>query len=283
MIESEKEILPYRRNHPGWILTKRILKGILILFVLWILFRIFCSPGAPTTDITYQGKVIDKGTLKPIEGAVVVAVWNKWYMPLVSFEGSETKFKDAKEILTDKNGDWAIVGPKGQNRYVNEKKSWFYGIHYTVGPTFTIYRPGYKKYGSLGCFSAYPCINKEHNLEGIVLYRSGDTWPEVRKFLKKHEGSLPFIPAKDPEKKLRKLDFSFQYPEEVKEVGSMWCSRKGIEPFAVYTIVGLPKARTRKERLDAMPGWNTEELPLASKINSEERERLFGPDRRNKK
>lgn len=74
-------------------------------------------------DITYQGKVIDKETLKPIEGAVVVAVWNKWYMPLVSFEGSETKFKDAKEILTDKNGDWAIVGPKGQNRYVNEKKS----------------------------------------------------------------------------------------------------------------------------------------------------------------
>jgi len=49
-------------------------------------------------------------------------------------------------------------------------------------------------------------------------------------------------------------------------------------------VVGLRKAKTREERLEAMRRMpNDERLPLASKMYREERERLLGPVRMNKK
>ena len=55
------------------------------------------------SDGPYKGKVVDLETGDPIEGVVVAGVW------VLSF--SLTAFCDAKEIVTDKNGEFVL--PKG--------------------------------------------------------------------------------------------------------------------------------------------------------------------------
>lgn len=240
-----------------------------------ILLLLLASQSVCAADRTFQGKVIDADTLKPIEGALVVAIWRK---TRAGIAGSDTRFKDAKETLTDKNGEWTIVGPEGdEDKLIGILQ--VIGVFVTTEPEFVIYKPGYVKYWTVGCFVAYPYVDKEHGLEGIVLRRPGVTKEERKKFYEKYKDFLPFISLKNPEKKLRDLKFSFEYPENVRKVG--W--RREIEIFKVYTVVGLKKAKTREERLDAMRFTAPGKLPLAHKMQWEERERLLGPSRRRQK
>jgi hypothetical protein len=235
-----------------------------------ILFLLLVSQSACATDRTYQGKVIDADTLKPIKGAVVVAIWRK---TRAGIAGSDTRFKDAKETLTDKKGEWAIVGPEGYEAKIIPGLIQLIGVFVTTSPEIIYYKPGYRR-GIRGGFSAYPYIDREHNLEGIVLSRPGETLEEIKEYSKKYSvGTLRFIPVKDPEKKLRDLDFSFQYPENVKTVG--W--KRGMS--ASYLVIGLKKAKTREERLDAMSFTAPGKLPLTHKMQWEERGRLLGQSR----
>ena len=55
----------------------------------------------------YHGKVIDAETLQPIESAVVLGVWYKEY---ATVGGPVGKYYDARETVTDKNGDFTIEG-----------------------------------------------------------------------------------------------------------------------------------------------------------------------------
>jgi len=55
----------------------------------------------------YHGKVIDAETLQPIEGAVVLGVWSKMYG---TAGGPVYKYYDARETLTDENGEFTING-----------------------------------------------------------------------------------------------------------------------------------------------------------------------------
>jgi len=241
---------------------------------IWIIFIfLLVSQSACYADITYQGKVIDGDTLEPIEGALVVATWQKIRTVLIT---RTTEFKDAKETLTDENGEWSITGPEGYEDKIIPGLLSHIGVWATQRPVFLNYKPGYVTYWSSGCFIAYPYIDRKHNLEGIVFIRIGATKEEREKYRKKFGRRSPFIPVKDPEKKLRDLDFPFIYPENVKTVG--WKRMTG-----VYNVVGLRKAETREERLDAMSFlFSGKELPLSSKMEREERERLFGADRKKK-
>ena len=58
-------------------------------------------------DGTYRGRIIDEATGKPIEGVVVLGVWDKEY-PTPA--GAVTRFYDAKETITDKDGEFEING-----------------------------------------------------------------------------------------------------------------------------------------------------------------------------
>ena len=58
-------------------------------------------------DGPYEGRVIDGDTGKPIEGVVVLGVWNR-EEPNVA--GVTTTFYDATEVVTDKNGEFKIQG-----------------------------------------------------------------------------------------------------------------------------------------------------------------------------
>lgn len=243
--------------------------------VVWItFFLLLVSSSSFSADRTFRGKVIDAETLKPIEGAVVVAIWRK---TRAGIAGADTRFKDAKETLTDKNGEWTIVGPEGYEDKIIPGLIHLIGVFVTKSPEIIYYKPGYRR-GIRGGFSAYPYIDREHNLEGIVLSRPGETWEEAREYSKKYSvGTLRFIPVKDPEKKLRDLDFSFEYPENVKTVG--W--KRGMS--ASYLVIGLKKAKTREERLDAMRFTAPGKLPLAHKMQWEERVLLIGPSTRRQK
>jgi hypothetical protein len=71
-----------------------------------IVLGLLCSSGCVSmlrVDGPYKGRVIDAETDKPIEGAVVLGVWNK-VNPGFGY------YYDSKEVLTDKNGDFKIPG-----------------------------------------------------------------------------------------------------------------------------------------------------------------------------
>ena len=91
---------------------------------------------------TFKGRVIDADTKEPIEGAVVVASWHE---STATIAGGSSRFKDVKETLTNKNGEWRIRGPKG-DRFIAQVFAMIPGIYYTEAPEFIIFKPGYCSY-----------------------------------------------------------------------------------------------------------------------------------------
>jgi hypothetical protein len=61
--------------------------------------------GSP--DGPYEGRILEADTGKPIEGAVVLAVWYK-ERPTVA--GAMSTYYDARETVTDKNGNFSVPG-----------------------------------------------------------------------------------------------------------------------------------------------------------------------------
>ena len=78
-----------------------------LLIIVLFLFTIpsGCTPVRYEND--YKGKIIDVDTGKPIEKVVVLGVWSKAY-PTPG--GAAHEFYDAREALTDKNGEFSIPG-----------------------------------------------------------------------------------------------------------------------------------------------------------------------------
>jgi hypothetical protein len=84
-----------------------MVKKVILLFMTLFLIIVFsgCSPWRYEND--YKGKIIDADTGKPIEGVVVLGMWFKSY---ISPAGSSEKFYDAREAVTDSNGEFSIPG-----------------------------------------------------------------------------------------------------------------------------------------------------------------------------
>ncbi|MGA8178451.1 MAG: hypothetical protein WB792_00225 [Desulfobacterales bacterium] len=81
-------------------------RGILLFMTLFLLIVFSgCSPFDYEND--YKGKIIDADTGKPIEGVVVLGIWFKSY---ISPAGSSEKFYDAREVVTDNNGEFSVPG-----------------------------------------------------------------------------------------------------------------------------------------------------------------------------
>ena len=86
-------------------------------------------------DGPYRGKVIDKETGQPIEGAAVVAIWRK-ETPMIAHP--DVTFYDAQETLTDQKGNFTLPGIRGGSLNPLTK---------IREPLFTIFKPGYEAYG----------------------------------------------------------------------------------------------------------------------------------------
>ena len=80
------------------------------ILLLVSIIATFCCSGcmyAVRYDGEYRGKVYDGETKQPIEGAVVLGIWN---IAHPSPGGSWSEFYDARETLTNKNGEFSISG-----------------------------------------------------------------------------------------------------------------------------------------------------------------------------
>ena len=84
----------------------------------------------------FRGRVIDAETKQPIEGAVVVVLYEKWEFGGPG--GGSARPFDAKETMTDKNGEFyfpsytTIIGPLSRNDRAD----------------FIIFKPGYRAISS---------------------------------------------------------------------------------------------------------------------------------------
>lgn len=71
-----------------------------------IMISLGCS-SAIRYDGHYEGRVIDADTGEPIEGVVVLGVW---YKETPTPAGAVSSYYDARETVTDKNGEFEIPG-----------------------------------------------------------------------------------------------------------------------------------------------------------------------------
>ena len=78
------------------------------LLLMVLLVQFFCGcVSLVYYEGDYHGKVIDAETLQPIKGAVVLGVWSKGYP---GAGGIAHEYYDARETLTNENGDFTIKG-----------------------------------------------------------------------------------------------------------------------------------------------------------------------------
>jgi hypothetical protein len=79
----------------------------MIMLILISSLLILPSCAAARYDGPYNGKVIDADTAKPIDGVVIIGKWHKVYPGPA---GAINEFYDAKETVTDKDGEFSISG-----------------------------------------------------------------------------------------------------------------------------------------------------------------------------
>ncbi|HEY7494683.1 MAG TPA: carboxypeptidase-like regulatory domain-containing protein [Candidatus Tectomicrobia bacterium] len=91
----------------------------------------------PRYESSYRGKVIDAETGAPIAGAVVLGVWYREY-PTVA--GGMERYHDAREVVTNANGDFTMPG-KGLLILSN-----------IVPARVFIFKAGYEYRGPLGIY-----------------------------------------------------------------------------------------------------------------------------------
>lgn len=219
----------------------------------------------------FKGKVIDAEAKEPIEGAVVVAIYDVTIRD--SFH-SGSAHADVQETLTDSNGEFHIPG-----------NTFSYPSPLAVSAEktrFIIFKPGYVTYPGINTFLIYPvketlCKYDDTNVtmgrEGIIFEKTMKNKDARKLYRKKFDGHLPFIPLENPIEKIRNLDLPFD--ADVFKVERIWKSYKG-EPFKTYALIGLPRVKTLKERkkshssADKIPPEFKNKAPIWDKMLDDE-------------
>jgi hypothetical protein len=78
--------------------------GVIVCLMLLVALTA-CTP--IRIDGPYKGRILDEVTGQPIEGAVVLGVW---YSVAAGPGGGSSKYYDAQETVTDKDGNFEIKG-----------------------------------------------------------------------------------------------------------------------------------------------------------------------------
>ena len=110
----------------------------LLLFVIVPLVA-GCLPGRLIYHSeSYRGRVVDAQTKRPLEGAAVVAVWQR-EAALFGGHGPAYDYHDAVEVVTDAQGEFTIPA-----------QTHFTVIGRITEPKLVVYYPGYVPYPELG-------------------------------------------------------------------------------------------------------------------------------------
>jgi hypothetical protein len=117
---------------------RKLLKLVVALLALMVVLSIIFTY---TGTMVYGGRVVEAESGRPVEGAVVVAVWRG---ERATVAGAMDLVEDVKETLTDNNGQWQIEGPKGsQLDLISSIFTFLTFTTHTTKPSFIIYKPGY--------------------------------------------------------------------------------------------------------------------------------------------
>ena len=114
----------------------------------------------------WRGKVIESDTKKPIEGAVVVAVWFSRVIVFPSPGGSSYEPMKVVETATDTNGEFYF-----SSKYFLD----FPILRQVRGPDFLVYKPGYNVF-------QISYVSEEH-----PLYKNGFAVIELPRLEKKED------------------------------------------------------------------------------------------------
>jgi hypothetical protein len=122
-------------------IVKKSVIFIILTIVLWFAYSTTAYAWLYYSKPEFRGRVIDAETKQPIEGTVVVVLYEKWEFGGPG--GGNTLPMDAKETLTDKNGEFnfpsyrTLIGPLSRENDVS----------------FIIYKPGYMSLDGMGIIS----------------------------------------------------------------------------------------------------------------------------------
>jgi hypothetical protein len=125
------------------------------LTVSGLLLLLCISCGSALEAGPWKGKIMDVETKEPLEGTVVLAVWERVYRTPY---GANSYFYEAKEVVTNKAGEFEILSYTPIN--------FLPIISYMRGPSFTIFKPSYGNVDNMsigGYFTGE--VQKEQNFE----------------------------------------------------------------------------------------------------------------------
>lgn len=180
--------------------TKKLIRTSCILLCMISFFFVLGCEGVlfplPYRSLSpFKGKVVDSDTKKPIEGAVVLALY---YYEIYGVAGADLILKDGQETLTDENGEFEL--PRTRRWFVLHRG-------YPEG-TLEIFKPGYgllgdKRSKAIGDNKSWPTPNK------YIVYQLPKlkTIEERKKVRVRTYDEIPY--------KFRKLYFSAQNKERV--------------------------------------------------------------------
>ena len=123
--------------------SKLTIKKLILVMTIMLLVGLHKTMPAQANWLLYhkpefKGRVVDIDTKTPIEGAVVVAIYEKHTLNPPA--GSYTNVIKAKEALTDKNGRFGFPS----------YTTFIHPLSYSGNCTFLIYKPGYGNLGQIG-------------------------------------------------------------------------------------------------------------------------------------
>jgi hypothetical protein len=127
------------------------MKSLLIAVLLIIIFPLSGGCAITNTYGPYYGKVIDGETKEPIEGAAILAVfYTQEYGPA----GAITRYADAIETVTDKNGEFKL--PAHRVSVFRPLQGW------DKYPQFRIFKPTY------GCYPMHKDVKPMFEPNGTL-------------------------------------------------------------------------------------------------------------------
>jgi len=240
----------------------------ILSLVFWATLSMRAEFGICQDMATYEGRVIDADTLEPIKGAMVVAIWMEWKGGGML---SKTRFKDARECVTDQNGEWSFQGPAGGSDPESDGKillSFLTGYQ-LYPPHFYVYKKWYAGLGGSGSrsrgFLAKPYQNTKKGVAGVVLLKFAETEDQKKIYREMNPffSSVLLVPLEKPEIRLRSLDFDFKYSAKVKRV---LISEVPTESYRVYGLKKSMRFATGFHHCPWMPPVKNCQLHAGEKI-----------------
>jgi hypothetical protein len=105
-------------------------------FVVTLLIASVCFPVMSESAGPWKGQLVDKETGRPLEGAVVLARWEKRYASFVGEMGGN-EYYDSEEVVTDAEGRFVI----------RARQTWTVNPFSEIyGPEFFIFKSGYGRW-----------------------------------------------------------------------------------------------------------------------------------------